>query len=202
MTIGAPLLPPPASVSPLNLKVKGPRVTTPNQRFLKISYRGIDYRWTPTAGFTLASGMSVPAALRPILEAQIEATLNAEDAAITDAVCLAERAEQARKLKQLSRSEKLAARAVELAPEDPAIAAVLGAVYCDRNYPQKAIAVTEPFAESDSAAIQQIRAIAYTDLRRLSLARPAYKRAIELLTEAGERPSPELAELADKLDKS
>ncbi len=177
-------------------------MTTPNQRFLKISYRGTDYRWSPTAGFTLASGMSVPAALRPILEAQIEATLNAEDAAIDDPACLAERAEQARKLKQLSRSEKLALRAVELAPGDPAIAAVLGAIYCDRNNPQKAIAVTEPFVESDSAAIFQIRAIAYSDLRRISQARPAYRRALELLAEAGERPGPELAVLADKLDKS
>ena len=177
-------------------------MTTPNQRFLKISYRGTDYRWSPTAGFTLSSGMSVPAALRPILEAQIEATLNAEDAAIDDPALLAERAAQARKLKQFSRSEKLALRAVELAPDDPDIAAVLGAVYCDRNNPQKAIAVTEAFVESESAAVFQVRAIAYSDLRRLSLARPAYRRALELLAEAGERPNSELAALSDKLDKS
>lgn len=184
------------------LKMKGLRVNSSNQRFLKISYRGIDYRWSPTAGFTLSNGMSAPAALRPILEAQIEATLNAEDSSISDPIALAERAEQARKLKQFARSEKLAQRAVELAPDDPTCAAVLGAVLCDRNHPQKAIVVTETFAESDHIAVHQVRAIAYTDLHKLSLGRVAYRRAIELLTEAGERPGPELIDLADKLDKS
>jgi tetratricopeptide (TPR) repeat protein len=200
--MGAPLWGP-TPISPLKSETrKACFVSSPNQRFLKISYRGADYRWSPTTGFTLSSGMSAPAALRPLLEAQIEATLNLEDAAITDPAELAERAEQARKLKQLSRSEKLAGRAVELAPEDPGVAAVLGAVLCDRNQPQKAIAVTKPFADFDHVAILQVRAAALSDLRRLDQARAAYRRAIELLAESGERPSPELIDLADKLDKS
>ena len=83
-------------------------MTSSNQRVLKITYRGVDYRWSPTAGFTRASGMSAPAALKPILEAQIEARLNAEDAAIDDPALLTERSIEARRLRQLSRSEKLA----------------------------------------------------------------------------------------------
>lgn len=177
-------------------------MTSSNQRVLKITYRGTDYRWSPTAGFTLASGMSAPAALKPILEAQIEARLNAEDAAIDDPALLTERSIEARRLRQLSRSEKLARRAVELDPDDAEAAAALGAVLCERNTPEKAIAVTEAFAESDSAAIFQVRAIAWCDLGRLSLARPAYRRAIELLAAVEDRPWPELAALADKLDKS
>ncbi len=178
-------------------------VSPQNQNVIKLTYKGVEYRWTPHAGFIRPGGMGAPAALRPILESMIESRLKAEDDAITDPAVLGERAELARRIKQLNRAERLARRALDLSGEDmPDVSATLGAVLCEKNEPLLALEEVEPFADLDNAAIQQVLTIANDDLQRLSKAKAADWRATEILVRSGNDPWPEFQALAEKYDKT
>lgn len=170
-------------------------------RTIKVTYKGVTYTWTPTAGFTKPGGMGAPAALRPVLESMIAQTLADDDAAVTDAAELGIRAEQARKLKQLNRAEELAHRSQELATEDmPVVSATLAAVYFEKNDTMAALDEIEPFADQNLPEVQQILTIIYDDLGRTHEAKAAWQKADELLKALGNKGWPEFQALKEKYE--
>lgn len=152
---------------------------------LKITCRGVEYRWTTTAGFTAPGGMAVPMALRPLLEAQLEPLLNAEDAAVKDNKVLVERARQARRLRQLSRAERLARRVLEADPDNAEAAAVLAATLREHQEPEAALRVLLRLARCESVAVQCERAASYADLGRWTEAKKIAVVARELIGRLG-----------------
>ena len=140
-------------------------MSSKNQTPILITYKGVSYSWTSTAGFVRPDGMRVPESLRPILECMIESKINAEDDAVEDVEELTIRAEQARRQKQLNRAERLVQRAKKILGDDsPELSATLGAVYVERNEIQMALDEVDPFSEMRHAGIQQVIALAMNAL--------------------------------------
>lgn len=134
-----------------------------NKRTIELD--GETYTWDGR-GWVDSSFLRPPSSILSKLNALIEDGLKEEDATISDEHELLVRARTARAAGQYDRAEQIVRRVLNVDPSNLSVLSVLSAILREKRLPDKAIEETDPFKNSNHAALLTSRAAAFCDLER------------------------------------
>ncbi len=132
---------------------------------INIELDGQTYTWDGNRWFD-SSFLVPPASILSKLNALIKDSLKENDAMISDEKELLARAHTARAAKQYDRAEQIVRRVLKNDPFNLSVISVLSAILREKGLPDKAIEETEPFKNSNHAALLTSRAAAFCDIER------------------------------------
>ncbi len=134
-----------------------------NKRTIELD--GETYTWDGR-GWVDSSFLRPPSSILSKLNALIEDGLKEEDATISDKHELLVRARTACAARQYDRAEQIVRRVLNVDPSNLSVLSVLSAILREKRLPDKAIEETDPFKNSNHAAVLTSRAAAFCDLER------------------------------------
>ena len=148
----------------------------------RVELDGQEYIWIDSEWFDARTYISPPQVIVRQLNALIERELASEDALISNAAVLIARASAARDAEQYHRAETLVRRALFLAPDNCAAAAVLCSILRATSRPQQALRETAKFKSDHHPALLTSRAAAFCDLHKWEEAKREVGQALAIAT--------------------
>lgn len=134
-----------------------------NERTIELD--GETYTWDGR-GWVDSSFLIPPSSILSKLNTLIRDSLKEEDTTISDEHELLVRAHNARAAGQYDRAEQIVRRVLSADPFNLSVLSVLSAILREKRLPDKAIEETDPFKNSNHAALLTSRAAAFCDLER------------------------------------
>lgn len=151
-------------------------------QFTNIEHNGKTYLWNGKTWYDMETYHQPPAGVTRELDAKFPPESTPEDTAPENLADLLTAASRAREAGQWIQAERFARRALELAPRNPAAAAVLCAFYRAMRRPWKALSETEAFKDLDHGPLLTSRAAAFCDLEKWEEAKRELARALAIET--------------------
>jgi tetratricopeptide (TPR) repeat protein len=152
----------------------------------EVTLDGVRYTWDGNSWFETKSFLRPPTGIVSKLNALVRDSLASDDATITDANLLMDRARQARESQQFERAVALLRRVLVIRPDSESALAILCSVLRAQGVPDRALAETDLFGHSNYPPLITSRAAAMCDLGRWEQAKKLIGRVLAMPGDHGE----------------